>query len=302
MVEGSAPRTRRSSPARARVPLAARKLIARREARRRVRAWTRKGLSAAQRAHDPLARPRSRLGRLGHGALALFGSAALHIAVVVFGFVLGGIQIGRKQDGHQEVEVQVRERKVEPPPKPPEPPVRVPPRVVVPTPATPPPPPVKAPPPRVVGISFESTTDGSGGPSFAVGNTREGVTAQTAVAPKDVAPVAPPESAAPVNETASRIPTAGVKYVLPKPKYRRKPVYPEIMKAQGIEADVTVMFTLDATGKVIKVKVIKEAPYPEFNEAARAVAEAEEFEPATRDGVAIPYSLSFTYRFRMEDQ
>ena len=28
----------------------------------------------------------------------------------------------------------------------------------------------------------------------------------------------------------------------------------------------------------------------------------EEYEPATRDGVPIPSSLSFTYRFRLEDE
>ncbi len=71
---------------------------------------------------------------------------------------------------------------------------------------------------------------------------------------------------------------------------------------QGIEADVTVMVRLRADGTVEEVKVIKEAPYPAFNDAARAHALTETYEPATRDGVPIPYSLSFTYRFRLQEE
>jgi protein TonB len=89
---------------------------------------------------------------------------------------------------------------------------------------------------------------------------------------------------------------------MPKRKQQKKPAYPETLKSQGIEADVTVMVTLDARGKVTSVKIIKPAPYPEFNAAAEATAREEEFEPALRDGMPIPYTLSYTYRFRLEDQ
>jgi protein TonB len=62
-----------------------------------------------------------------------------------------------------------------------------------------------------------------------------------------------------------------------------------------------VMVSIDATGKVTTVKVLKSSGYPELDEAARVAALSEEFEPATRDGAAIPYTLSYTYRFRLED-
>jgi hypothetical protein len=39
-----------------------------------------------------------------------------------------------------------------------------------------------------------------------------------------------------------------------------------------------------------------------MNEAARIAALAEEYDPATRDGVPIPYAIPFKYRFRLEDQ
>jgi protein TonB len=88
---------------------------------------------------------------------------------------------------------------------------------------------------------------------------------------------------------------------LPKRRAPSKPPYPETLKAQGVEADVPVLVTLDDGGRVTAVKILKSSAYPEFDEAARRAALAEQFEPATRDGAPIPYTLSFTYRFRLED-
>jgi protein TonB len=119
-------------------------------------------------------------------------------------------------------------------------------------------------------------------------------------APRAEAPPAP-QVAAIENAVASRIPSAGVAYGMPVRRGESKPVYPALLKSQGLEANVTVLLQLDASGAVTKVQIVKPAQYPEFNEAARRAALAERFEPATRDGVAIPYSLSFTYRFRLED-
>ena len=62
-----------------------------------------------------------------------------------------------------------------------------------------------------------------------------------------------------------------------------------------------LLVNIDATGRVTSVKVLRPSPYPEFNEAARREALAEQFDPATRDGVPIPYTLSFTYHFRLKD-
>ena len=95
---------------------------------------------------------------------------------------------------------------------------------------------------------------------------------------------------------------SGLKYSLPKRRNPKKPPYPSTLKTQGIEADVTVLVNVSAQGKVTSVKIIKEAPYPEFNQAARQTALAEEFDPATRDGVPISTPLTFTYHFRLEDE
>jgi protein TonB len=295
-----------------RQPFAERRRLARRRARERVAARTSTGLTEAQRANDPLAR-----GRVGRGGRALralgaiVGSTGLHAAVVAVGFAVAGLQLGKRDQIRQQVDIQVREQvPPPPPPPPPEPEPEPEPEPVVkkvsrPPPAPepePPPPEPAAPPPRVVGLSLDSTSEGGGGPAFAVGNTREGKTAERAVEPSEVPREAPPEVAPAPNQTARRLPTAGVVYGQPKRKNPSAPPYPATLKAQGVEADVTVMVRLDAEGKVENVKVIKESPYPEFNEAARVHALAEEYEPATRDGVPIPYSLSFTYRFRLQEE
>jgi protein TonB len=293
-----------------------RKRSQRRHARGRMAALTLVPLTAEQRALDPLPPMQGRRGAPGRVASTLallIGAALVHVAVIAVGFLIGGAEGERRAPVRQEVKIEVHEKKVEPPPPPVEPPpeperpMRTPPKVVKEEPPPPKPPePSKRPPPRVVGLSLESTVEGGGGPSFAVGNTRAGETAERARAPEEVPSVAPPpvieEAPKGTNKAASRIPTAGVTYEQPRRKTPVKPPYPETLKSQGLEADVTVMVNLDATGKVISVKIIRESPYPEFNEVARTTALSEQFEPATRDGVPIPFSTSFTYRFRLEEE
>lgn len=300
-----------------RTPLHARRRVRREADRRRIATRTRQPLTAEQRAFDPLGRSRRSAGRkLGYALAAILGSLAVHGAVVGIG-VIWRAQAD-KDRARDEVTIKVLQRPPEPPPekKPPEPPppvekpTRAPPKIAKapPPPVVEPPRPAKAPPLRVVGLNLESTTEGGSGPAFAVGNTRRGETAERAVAPKDLR--AAPAEAAPVaavhsiagNQIASRIPVAGVKYTMPKRRHPKEPPFPETLKSQGIEGDVTVLVSLDTTGKVTSVKLIKESTYPEFNEAARAAALAEEFEPATRDGDPMPFTLSFTYRFRLEDK
>jgi periplasmic protein TonB len=299
----SAPAAPPSKRAPVRQGLVQRQSRARQAARARIVAHVRVAPSPEQLRYDPLAhrRPRARFW-------PLVGSLLLHGAVVGMGLLSGNTGVDRPERIAQTVRIQ---RLQEPPP----PPLPLPETRAVEPPAPPPierarplPRKAKVPdtsppaaPPRVVGLSLESTVEGGGGPGFAVGNTRIGQTAQQATDAREVVQAEPDELAVKSNAAATRIPGAGVSYVLPKRKQERKPPYPEVLKSQGIEADVTVMLSLDATGKVVRIKIVTPSPYPEFNEAARTAALAEQFEPATRDGVAIPYTLSFTYRFRLED-
>lgn len=305
--------------------LARRRRHARDDARERTASRVRVPLTADQRVRV-VQRRRSVAARAFAAVAAVFGSAAAHGAIVGVGLITAALNLGasRAVDGPITFEVHEAEP---PPPEPeqpkeePEPePEAAPTRTVQPQ-AAPPPPEPEAPEPetptpeaplRVVGLSLESTVEGGGGLAFAVGQTRMGETADRAADPtREPAPsaaplakrTAPPPTAAPAgNRAASRIPTAKVEYRMPKRKRPRVPAYPATLKSQGIEADVTVMVTLDDTGKVTAVKIISPAAYPEFNEAARAAALGEEFEPALRDGVAVAYTLSYTYRFRIEER
>jgi periplasmic protein TonB len=251
------------------------------------------------------------------GILVLLVSVALHVGFVIMAFGVGSLGAQREKE-RERVAIEMREREVkakEPPPKAPEPPKREPERVAVKAPPAPkidePPPkePDKKPPPRIVGLSFESTVgEGSGdGPSFAVGNTRMGETDTVAKAKEEVpkerpAPVRGTEKPSTANQTATRIPSKGVTFA--QAKYRGealKPKYPPTLKAQGVESDVEVLVFIDATGKVTNVKILHESPYPEFNEAAKQAALAQEWEPATRNGEAIPWTQKYAYHFRLTD-
>jgi protein TonB len=104
-----------------------------------------------------------------------------------------------------------------------------------------------------------------------------------------------------VPEPAPRSPVAGVKFEAPRRKKAMRLSPPPAPKGQRREADIPVRLDLDETGKVVTVKILKESQYPELNEAVRRAAMEEEFTPAMRDGVPIAYSISFAYRFRVED-
>jgi len=322
--------------ARHRAPLFARKRAERRAAQGRIAARTTRAMTADQRANDPTVHRRAdRAATLGAALIVLLGSGAVHGSVIGVGVLISGADDDGDRRTNERVTIEMRERVqekrekreqekkdekqnkeqekkpevvgkpvLEPRPKKVEAPK---PEPVEEEPET------RRPPPRVVGISLGATTEGGGGPSFAVGHTRDGKNAETAVAPEDLAEKPGPEVERPVraapapvkkkpNRTASRIPTTGVKFVLPKRKKPSRPAYPGTLKAQGIEADVPVMVSLDATGAVIDVKILKSSGYRELDRSAREAALAEEFTPALKNGVPVPYRLSFTYRFRLEDQ
>jgi protein TonB len=310
----------REAPLPRALPLSLRRRQARVAAAWRVTARIKKPLSQEQRSRDPLVVDRKGSRTRWLRALrAAVGSVGVHALIVALGFLTGAGSKGQREKVEQVVKIEVREPPPPPPPPPelppepaqveapkprPEPKVvaKAPPPKAPPTPEPPPEQP-PTPPPRVVGISMESTTEGGNGPAFAVGNTRAGQTADKAADPNSVPKEAPSAEPAPgTNAVASRLPSAGVRYTPPKRLREPKLNYPETLKTQQLEADVKVSLSIDATGKVTAVKILSPSPYPEFNDAAKATALGEAFEPATRDGVPIPYSLPFTYRFRLQDE
>lgn len=159
------------------------------------------------------------------------------------------------------------------------------------------------PPPRkVVGISFESTVVGGEGPALAVGNTRMGVQGPP-VNPKDVKPAGGGAyrgpGTAPANRVAAAVPTDGISLVKPKRLSSAAPVYPAVLKAQGIEGDVAVLIRISADGAVLDARVVKGSGQSDFDKAALEAARRERFSPAERNGERIEYTLKYTYRFRV---
>ena len=304
-------------------PFGERQRARRTQARRLVAARTTRPLTAEQRAFDPLAHARGSSGkRLGILLLVALGSVAVHLGAVGIGVLIG--RNVRPTVAKEDLTIEMKEPPPPPPPpppevKPPEPPAPVekparqppPPKVTVPPPPATPTPPPKTAPVRVVGLSLESTTEGGEGPAFAVGNTRMGETDKQAKAPKDVGPAPAGTSTLPAaggptrtNQVASRIPVAGVQYGKPTPRggKQKQPPYPPVLRSPGIEGDVTVLVNISDAGKVTGVRILKPSSYPEFDEAARKTALEQEWEPATRAGVPMAFTLSYTYRFRLEDE
>ncbi len=157
-----------------------------------------------------------------------------------------------------------------------------------------------------MGLNFESTVQGGSGPSFATGNTRMGSTAAIASDPANVRPLVrtntkPVQPVKAANRQATRLPTAKSKLVKPKRRNTLKPTYPSLYREQGLEGKVIVEVEIDARGKVTNATIIGPSKHKLFNEEARRVALKQEFSPATRDGVAISFRISFSVSFRLSD-
>jgi TonB family protein len=157
----------------------------------------------------------------------------------------------------------------------------------------------------VVGLSKESTTDSGNGPAFAVGDTLAGSTDEIAAPPHPKVVDVPAPAPAPVrapgrNRVASGGGVAGSVLTPPRRIHEVKPNYPDALRAKGVEADVVLVASIDASGKVIAVTVAKTSGDLSFDEAARAAALQERFSPALRDGTPVPTTIPFTTHFRLD--
>ena len=276
-----------------------------RRARRRPAVSLQVATAAAARAslRGPAAAPGARWAGLLVWALALAAHAVVAVAVWR---TRAASPIARTS---ARITVQVRDLSPPPPaPRPtvpeagPTPPRRSSPRVArvqvpraerAPEPAaTPPPAPVK-----VVGLSLESTSQAAQGPAFAVGDTLAGTTAGNAAPRKPAVATEPPVGP---NRVARGVPRPGSVLTPPRRLREVKPHYPDARRAAGVEADVLLVVSLDAAGRVVSVTVGRGSGDAELDESARAAAGQEQFSPALRDGVPVPTTFTFTTRFRLD--
>jgi protein TonB len=109
-----------------------------------------------------------------------------------------------------------------------------------------------------------------------------------------------PEGTA-TQRAATLIPTRDAQFEKPKRLRQNEPSYPATLKAQGIEGDVTVSVSIDATGQVTSVSIVRSSGQPAFDQAAQQAARAERFTPAVRDGRPVAFTLTYSYRFRIQD-
>ena len=73
--------------------------------------------------------------------------------------------------------------------------------------------------------------------------------------------------------------------------------FPEEARREGASGTVVVQIVIDRQGKVAGAKIVRGAGHG-FDEAALDAARKLRFEPATRDGVAIPVQLDYEIHFR----
>lgn len=275
-----------------------------------------------------------------HDSRALSALAAIRLAVaavvihagVIVGFAFVGHLVGEQGTYHPQERLTVKIVETHPPPPPPvvdEPPVESAPIVPEFEPVTRPKKPEvqpKAPtkmqdapelasnqeptpvPRRIVGLSLESTVEGNG-PSFAIGTSRMGRTetratdpsrAQRAPTPQPT-PAATMEPGTSVQRVASHIPTRDTQFEKPKRLKPNRPAFPPALKAQGVQGNVVVRVDIAASGQVTSVTIVSSSGYAAFDEAAKHAAASERFAPALRDGIAVPFTLSYSYRFRIEE-
>ena len=249
---------------------------------------------------------------------ARVSALALGIAVVLHGIIIAAVATVPSplgQPASPPVEFEFREPppsppEIQPPPPPPPPPEPEPPRpkVVVrrapipppPTPEAPPPPnqepPPETPPPSApptFGVTMDSVVSGESGMAAPVGNT---LMAKPATARKTAGPPQPYAG----NGTGPAAPAAEVSIAtLPRVLFEVNgdDIYPPDARALGIEGRVKTSLNISEKGDVTAVRILERAGHG-FDEAAAQALRRFRFSPArTSDGRAVPYRLTYDFRF-----
>lgn len=303
----------------------------RKSARRRIHVRVVHPISTPQLLRDPLVRQSSPLRKTLTATRVLLMAIGLHIAVLL-AFLLGNRFIERGARPPPRSATMVEIRNVVPPPPPKLEPEEIEGPIVddFPEPASPeldakpakePPSPQALATPdaeesaseqplrRIIGLSLESTVEGGSGPSFATGTSRMGRTEDRAVDPNVASgrPKAPAsgtstkQSGTREQRVATRIPTQTGVFVKPRRTAPTKPPFPATLRAQGIEGDVLVRVKIAESGAITDVAILTSSGHAAFDEEARKAALSESFSPATKDGKPIAYTLTYSYRFRIED-
>ena len=173
---------------------------------------------------------------------------------------------------------------VKPPPPPPPPPPEKPQDLTPPPPDPNPPPTAAPPPPPQFGLPDGAMSDNG---SFAVATGNTVMRKQDAIVkPPPVVQALPP---APVALTRPPDETVPV-----------KPEYPEWALDQGVTAVVVVQVTIDASGTVTEVRIVRSGG-KDFDRSARAALAVARYRPYIKDGRAVPAVFERRFDFQLEN-
>ena len=145
--------------------------------------------------------------------------------------------------------------------------------------------PKDAPPPKpVFGVSMNSTVEGNSGLSVRVGNTIGVKPSDEVVAPEDVQPLRQ------VSFSKLEEPPKLLKDF----QYSQSD-YPAELMAEGVQGTVVLKLTIDETGAVSKVKVIR-GVHPELDKLSMAACRKFKFKPGMSGGEPV-VTTGFIYRY-----
>lgn len=105
----------------------------------------------------------------------------------------------------------------------------------------------------------------------------------------------------PEAEQATSEPPAKPVVVSPELEHYEPPVYPKEAFAEGLQAEVKLLITVQADGSVVDPEVV-ETQGNGFDEAAMAAALLLRFRPATVDGEARAVRIGFQYSFTIDER
>ncbi len=157
------------------------------------------------------------------------------------------------------------------------------------------------PPKPVFGVTNSSVTDGQSGVSVRVGNTLEKEMELEATDKNKVAPLTEPAQKGVDKPPPKKIQPVPAYALSKTPSFERKvePVYPEDARRAGIEGTVRLEVTIDAKGRVKKVRVLK-SPGHGLDKAAIAAVTKSKFNPGQINGKAVPVKIQIPYRFVLD--
>ena len=151
--------------------------------------------------------------------------------------------------------------------------------------------------PKKFGLNFKGTTTAAPGEGVAVPRG-DSIAVDPRITRRGKKPKKKPRGFKKVYQAGEVAPMA---VLTTRPTLLRElvPEYPEQVKDLGIEGQVKLRVTIDAKGKVIKVKLLTRL-HPALDKVAIKTARKLRFKPATVNGVPVTHTITYAFSFVLE--